>query len=98
MTDLLLTSIRDAILPEIQQLIESAFKKQSAETLAEKFLSVDAAQKMFEPKVSRGTIYNWVEAGYLTSYVIGGRRVFKYSEVLEAVQKIKKYSRKSEAA
>lgn len=93
-----LNSIKDAILPDIQLMIEGALKKIASEELAEKFLSVDEARKLFDPEVSRGTMYNWENAGYIQSYLIGGKRYFKYSELLEAVQRIKKYSRKPETA
>ena len=96
MSDILINSVRDAIVPEIQQLIESAFKKHSSEALAEKFLSVDEARKMFQPEIARGTLYNWCDAGYLNSFSIGGKRYFKYSELVDAVQKIKKYSRNND--
>jgi hypothetical protein len=98
MSDLLINSVRDAIVPEIQHLIESAFKKHSAESLLEKFLSIDEARKMFQPVIARGTLYNWCDAGYLNSFTIGGKRFFKYSELVEAVTKVKKYSRKMEVA
>ena len=90
MTDILITSIKEAILPELPQIIEAAIKKQREQELAERFLSIDDVQKMFG--VSRGTVNNWFNSDILISYQIGGRRLFRYSEVLAAATKIKKYS------
>ena len=91
--DSFVQEIKNAILPELPAIIEAAIKKQSSEALNEKFLSIDETMKLFDPRPSRTTIYNWMDAGLLNSYTFGGKRYFKYSEVLESVQRIKKYSR-----
>lgn len=93
MTDVLINSIKEAILPELRQIIQEENKRKVSEELQEKFLSIDEGRKMFQPAVSRGTLYNWEAQGYIQSYLIGGKRFFKYSELIEAVQKIKKYKR-----
>lgn len=92
-TDLLIETIKEAINPFIAEVIRNEFKRLSAEQLAEKFLSVDTGRKMFDPEISRGTLYNWEDKGLINSYIIGGKRLYKYSELLEAVTRIKKYSR-----
>ena len=93
MTDVLISSIKEAILPELRLIIQEENKKQSLQELQEKFLSIDEARKLFNPIVSRGTLYNWMDAGLIESYSIGGKRYFKYSELIESIQKIKKYKR-----
>ena len=93
MTDILISSIREAILPEIRSIIQGELKNRNAEELQEKFISRDEACKMFSPPVSRVTLYNWEKGELIKSYSIGGKRFFKYSELLEAIQRVKKYER-----
>ena len=93
MTDALAEAIKEAILPEIRSLIDEAINRKASKELEEKLLSPDEATKVFIPQISRPTLYNWMDAGYINSYFIGGKRVFKYSELIAAVTKVKKYSR-----
>src|SRR5678815_4920541 len=93
MTDILISSIKEAILPELRSIIQQELRNKYSEELREKFLSVSEAQKMFEPPVSRGTLYNWETDGKIQSYLIGGKRFFKYSELIDAVQRVKKYQK-----
>src|SRR5688500_11295555 len=95
-TDILITAIRDALLPEIRQIIQE-FETKRTEDLKEKFLSPDVVCEMFDPKISRTTLFNWDRDGKINSHIIGGRRVYKYREVIEAVEKIKKYSRNNQS-
>jgi len=93
MNDILLTAIRDALLPEIRQIIREEIKASRIEDLTDKYISPDVVCAMFEPKVSRTTLYNWDKDGRINSYLIGGRRLYKHSEVIQAVEKLKKYTR-----
>lgn len=40
-------------------------------------------------KISRPTLHRWKEKGILTSYSIGGKILFKKSEILDMVEKNK---------
>src|ERR1051325_1998148 len=82
---------KEAILPSIREAIKEEFRSIQKSETQEKLLSVDQARKMFDPEVSRGTIYNWINEGLIESYMIGGRRCLKYSELIEAVKRVKKY-------
>jgi len=93
MNDILLTAIRDSLLPEFRQMIQQEMHAKLSEDLMEKYLSPDVVCKMFDPGISRGTLFNWQKAGYIKAHVIGGKKVFKYSEIVKAVEKLKKYSR-----
>lgn len=94
--DILTTAVREAILPEIRQMLQE-FEAKRTEDLKEKFLSPDVVCQMFDPKIARGTLYNWEKDGRINSYLIGGRRLYKYSEVIQAVEKLKKYSRNNQS-
>ena len=77
----------------LQKVVKTEIKNQQHEELQEKLLSPEQTRKLFDPEISRGTLHNWVEAGHLKKYHIGGRTWFKYSEVMSAITSLKKYSR-----
>jgi hypothetical protein len=92
-TDILLSAIRESLIPEFRQIIQEEIHSKLSQDLKEKYLSPDAVCEMFQPKISRGTLFNWDRDDRINSYLIGGRRLYKYSEVIEAIERLKKYSR-----
>lgn len=84
-------AIAETLLPQIRQIIKEEIDASKTAELQAKYISVDEVMKMFS--VSRGTIYNWERDGKIKSYLMGGRRLFKYGELIQAVEKIKKYQR-----
>lgn len=96
MDDILLNAIRQALIPEIRKIIQDEIRAMLKEDLKEKYISPDVVCAMFDPKIARGTLYNWEKDGRINSYLIGGRRLYKYSEVIEAVEKLKKYTRNNQ--
>lgn len=81
-------------LAAIRQIIREELINAASQDDKEKFLSMDEARKLFQPVISRGTLYNWMNADYIESYMIGGKRCFKYSELIEAAKKLKKHQQK----
>lgn len=77
----------------IDRIVQIRIREKQAEDLQEKFLSPKETSKMFSPSVSVVTLDAWAEKGYLNKHYIGGRTYYKYSEVVEAVKKRKKYQR-----
>ncbi len=57
----------------------------------EKLLSVKEVSQLFSPKVTPQTIHNWAQTGKLIKHRIGGRVVFKQSEVMASLATLKKY-------
>src|SRR5438270_6475176 len=84
-------------LEQLEAAIDNIFTKRirekNQEELQEKFLSPDQTRKMFDPVVSLVTLNSWAEKGFLNKHYIGGRTYYKYSEVIEAVKTLRKYSR-----
>lgn len=80
------------VVDRLTDTICQAIRNAKAEELKEKFLSISEVQKMFVPAISRKTVDNWTKEGLLKKHVIGGKPWYRYSEVLEAVKGIKKYS------
>jgi excisionase family DNA binding protein len=74
----LIDALKDIDLKEfLQKGIDEMPKKENA-TVAE-------TAKYF--KVTRQTIYNWVNKGIVTKYKIGGRSLFKISDIEEKMKK-----------
>lgn len=76
------------LLSEIRQIIKEEFGNFKEEKQRVQFISVDEARNLFNPKITRGTIYNWMNAKHIKSYKVVGRIYFKYGEFIEDVQKV----------
>lgn len=74
--------ISDAVKNELEEL-----KKQLQIPKTEKYLTRKEVMQLF--KISKGTLSNWVEAGTLTKYGVGGRIYFKSSEIEQTMIKLK---------
>ena len=59
--------------------------------IQEKLLTAKEVAQLFS--VSTVTISSWVSKGLLTKYSIGGRTKFKYTEVMDSLKTLKKYSK-----
>jgi hypothetical protein len=90
MSDILIEAFR-ALLPDIRQIIAEELRNQKLEQLQERYLTGEKTRELCGG-VSRQTLYNWDEKGFLNSHLIGGRRLWKYSEVVNAIEKIKNYA------
>jgi hypothetical protein len=84
----------EQLMPAIDNLFTQRIREKNKEDLQEKFLSPDKTRRMFHPEVSLVTLNSWAEKGLLNKHYIGGRTYYKYSEVIEAVKTLKRYSRK----
>ncbi len=53
------------------------------------FISLERVGKLFDPPVSRVTLYKWMDAGILkiTAYKIGGRVYYKKDQAILEIQK-----------
>ena len=91
-------------LPEAVALIfqqQEEIKSLISDLLADnkdKLYSPEETRKLFQPTISRGTLNNWSKAGYLKAYSIGQKVFYKYSDIIEAGQQLKKYKKPKLAA
>lgn len=86
-TDQLLELIRLVTREEVQ----TAVKQLQGE---EKFITVNEVCKLFEPEISRVTVYRWTKEGILIPHIIGGKTYYLKSEVFAASTALKKYDLK----
>ena len=57
----------------------------------ERMLSAEQACNLFNPKICKATLVNWVRKGHLKQHRIGRRVFYKYSEIIGSLQLLKKY-------
>jgi hypothetical protein len=89
-TDNQLQQVLAAFLPS---LVKDTLLNLKKEELKEQLLSPEETCKLFKPAITKPTLESYCEKGYLTKYYLSGRTWFKYSEVLQALKSIKRYSR-----
>lgn len=77
----------------IKATINNAFEIKQRKEFEEKLLSATETCKIFTPHISKSTLHQWTDQGLIPVYRIGGRIFYKYSEVLESAQRIKKFDR-----
>jgi hypothetical protein len=76
----------------IRNLVKTELTEITQKELKEKFLSPEETCKLFTPAISKPTLESYSKK-YFKKHYLGGRTWYKYSEVIEAIEKIKKYSR-----
>jgi hypothetical protein len=84
--------VSELIVGVAQKVMELLSAKQEEE-LQEKMLSPADTCKLFQPAISKPTLSKWAKAGKLQEYRMDGRVFYKYSEVLQSLQTLKKYKR-----
>jgi len=65
----------------------------ASEKPLEKLLSPEETCKLFQPSISKVTLWNWTNEGKLQKHQIGGKVFYKYSEVMESITTLKKYKK-----
>ena len=77
----------------IDSIFTRRIQEKQQQDLQAQYLSPEETCKLFNPKISKVTLNEWTNKGYLTKYYLGGRTFYKYGEVIEAAKSLKKYSR-----
>lgn len=78
---------------ELQQIVRAEMISTKKSDLEEKLLSPAEVCKLPQPSISRVTLDKWTKDGKLKEHRIGARIYYKYSDVMESLQTIKKYRR-----
>lgn len=90
----ILTSIPlDFLLNQITERVNAAVEKKQQSDREAKLYSAAEACKLFSPTIAKSTLHQWTTEGLIPVHRIGGRIFYKYSEVIEAAKRIKKYDR-----
>ncbi|MEJ7740436.1 MAG: helix-turn-helix domain-containing protein [Chitinophagaceae bacterium] len=85
--------VKSEIRDEIRNSIRAELLSKLKEELEEKLLSPSETCKLFQPNISKVTLHKWTREGRIQEHRIGGRVYYKYSEVMNSLQTLKKYSK-----
>ena len=83
----------EELLKSFREIVREEVAQKKINDLQEKFLSPAEVCELFQPKISKPTLISWTRSGRLTEHRIGSRIFYKYSEIVEAITKLKKYKR-----
>jgi hypothetical protein len=85
------TGLTPEDLTAIEQIVDKVFRTRQTEQLEAQLLSPEEACKIFRPKISKPTLAKWTNDGLIAMQKIGGRVWYKYSDLLDAGSKLKRY-------
>jgi hypothetical protein len=83
----------DELTEKLRAIVREEVKRQAIDDLQEKLLSPKEVCKLFQPAIGITTLNNWEKQGLVNKYTIGNLTWYKYSEILESLKTLKKYSR-----
>jgi len=81
------------LLSGLRAVVKEELQSQQKDQQLEKMLSPAETCNLFQPKITKPTLTAWTREGRLTEHRIGSRIFYRYSEVMEAVGKIKRYKK-----
>lgn len=86
MEQILLNGINvDELLQKIEKLLDTKLKPQPPNETKQDFVSRSEVATLL--KITLPTLNEWTKLGWLQSYKIGNRVLYKFNEVLESVKK-----------
>lgn len=95
-TNIILSPISlDSMASVFTAIVRQEIKAAKTEELQDKLLSPEATCRLFEPSISVATLNNYAKEGLIKKHYLGRLTFYKYSEIMEALKSIKKYSRKT---
>ena len=83
----------DLLKSTISEIIREELVTKDQRDLQEKLLSPKDVCQLFQPSISKVTLEKWSKAGKLKKHTIGGRVYYRYSELIDSLQTLKKYNR-----
>lgn len=81
----------ETLLQSFREVVKEEIKAQQLADLKETFLSPKEVCNLFKPKISLPTLARWSDQEIIKRYDLGGKVLYKYSEVIESLKTIKKY-------
>lgn len=88
----------EALRTMFQEIVDTSLQKQVKKEIQSELLSPAQTCKIFNPAISKVTLNAWTKDGLIPVHRIGGRIFYKYDEVIEAAQRIKKFDRNKQTA
>lgn len=90
---ILIPTTVDELLSRIKTIVSEVLKEKHEEVLRARLLSPAETCKLFNPTISKVTLYEWTKQGLIPSYRMGSRVYYNYGEVIESAKRIKKHER-----
>ena len=91
LSQITLEELESRLESKLQVIIQNELAKIEKNNSLDKLLSPKETIKLFNPTISKVTLHNWTEQGKLKKYRIGGNVYYKYSEIMDAMNYLKKY-------
>lgn len=93
-SQILLTPVPvQSMIDQIIAAINNAFETKQRLEFEEKLLTATETCKIFIPQIAKSTLSQWTTQGLIPVHRIGGRIFYKYSEVIDAAKRVRKYDR-----
>lgn len=83
----------NTLIDALKGIVEEVVNRKQRQDLADKLLSPEETCNLFNPAITKVTLWKWEKQGRLIKHRIGGRVYFKYSEVMGSLETLKRYSR-----
>lgn len=83
------------LIQHIRSVVKQEISAQHDEHLAEKLLSPSEACKLFDPAIHPTTLARWTKEGLVQSSKFSNKVFYKYSEIIQSGQKLKRYHTKN---
>ena len=80
----------DSFLAAIRHIIIEELANQNKNKEAEMLLSPTEVCKLFNPSISKVTLYNWTNQGKLKKHSLGRRVFYKHSEIIAALNTLQR--------
>jgi hypothetical protein len=94
MNEILMTTVDlNELFERIRTVVKEELLAERTRELNEKLLSPKETCEMFHPKITTATLKNWTDDGLIQDHWLGGRKFYKYSEILKSLVTLKRYKR-----
>jgi hypothetical protein len=81
-----------------RDVVREELNAKNEKELQDKFLSPEETCNLFSPAITKPTLESYSQKNLLKKYYLGGRTWYKYSELVDAMKQIKKFSRNNSIA
>ena len=79
------------LIAEIRAVVKDELRQQQTADLSEKLMTAKEAADLL--RVSNVTLWQWEKQGRIIKHSIGGRTLFKYSEIMASLETLQRYQK-----
>lgn len=94
MNEIVMTTVDlNELFDRIRTVVKEELTAERSREVNEKLLSPKETCEMFQPKITTATLKNWTDDGLIQDHWLGGRKFYKYSEILSSLKTLRRYRR-----